>query len=107
MTSATDDGTMSTPNRLWLVFRGPRFVDLPMRLLALIMGLTVLIPGSFEIDEPRYMLLLVCAYALIVLSPFFPLATVFVSTGLSLVFVVLYPDLENMWLFAVRGVIGV
>ncbi|WP_141322630.1 hypothetical protein, partial [Brevibacterium aurantiacum] len=97
MTSATDDGTMSTPNRLWLVFRGPRFVDLPMRLLALIMGLTVLIPGSFEIDEPRYMLLLVCAYALIVLSPFFPLATVFVSTGLSLVFVVLYPDLENMW----------
>ncbi|WP_125188302.1 sensor histidine kinase [Brevibacterium aurantiacum] len=97
MTSATDDGTMSTPNRLWLVFRGPRFVDLPMRLLAPIMGLTVLIPGSFEIDEPRYMLLLVCAYALIVLSPFFPLATVFVSTGLSLVFVVLYPDLENMF----------
>lgn len=97
MTSAMDDGTMSTPNRLWLVLRGPRFVDLPIRLLALIMGLTVLIPGSFESDEPRYMVLLVCAYALIVASPFLPLMTVFVSTGLSLVFVVSYPDLENMF----------
>ena len=97
MASAADDGTMSALNRLWLVFRGPRFVDLPMRLLALIMGLTVLIPGSFEIEEPRYMVLLVFAYALLILSPFFPLATVFVSTGLSLVFVVPYPDLENMF----------
>ncbi|SMX97482.1 Signal transduction histidine kinase [Brevibacterium sp. 239c] len=97
MTSALDDGNRSGTARLWQLLRGPRFVDFPIRLLALILGLTVLIPGSFEIAEPRYMTLLICAYALIIISPFLPLATVFVSTGLSLVFVVAYPDLENMF----------
>ena len=97
MTSASEDGFRSTLTRIWGFIRGPRFVDLPIRLLALIMGLTVLVPGSFEIDEPRYLALLVFAYALIILAPFLPLVTVFVSTGLSLVFVVFYPDLENMF----------
>lgn len=97
MASATDDGSRNGPAQLWQLLRGPRFVDFPIRLLALIMGLTVLIPGSFEIEEPRYMVLLVCAYALIVLSPFLPLITVFFTTGLSLVFVMAYPDLENMF----------
>ena len=97
MTSASEDNSRSTLSRVWGCIRGPRFVDLPIRLLALIMGLTVLVPGSFEIDEPRYMVFLVVAYALIILAPFLPLATVFVSTALSLVFVVFYPDLENMF----------
>lgn len=97
MTSASEDGFRGTLTRVWGCIRGPRFVDLPIRLLALIMGLTVLVPGSFEIDEPRYMALLVFAYGLIILAPFLPLATVFASTGLSLVFVAFYPDLENMF----------
>lgn len=97
MTSASGDNFTSALARVWAFFRGPRFVDLPIRLLALIMGLTVLVPGSFEIDEPRYLVLIVFAYALIVLAPFVPLVTVFVSTVLSLEFVVPYPDLENMF----------
>lgn len=97
MTSSSEDGSTSALARAWGFIRGPRFVDLPIRLLALIMGLTLLVPGAFEIDEPRYLVLIIFAYALIVIAPFVPLVTVFVSTGLSIVFVVPYPDLENMF----------
>ena len=97
MTSPSEDGSTSALARAWFFLRGPRFVDLPIRLLALIMALTVLVPGSFEIDDPRYMVLLVIAYALFIPASFLPFATAIASTGMSLVFVVLYPDLENMF----------
>ncbi|MGO2035750.1 MAG: hypothetical protein ACTH2U_04665 [Brevibacterium sp.] len=97
MTSLREDSSMSAPDRVWRFLRGPRFVDLPIRLLALILCLTVLVPGSFEITEPRYVALLIGAYALFVFAPFLPLVTALVSTGLSIVFVALYPDLENMF----------
>lgn len=97
MSSVSEEGPRSTSARVVSFIRGPRFVDLPIRLLALIMGLTVLIPGSFEIDEPRYVMLIVFAYALFLVAPFLPLATGLISTGLSLAFVALYPDLENMF----------
>lgn len=97
MTSSSEDGSTSALARAWGFIRGPRFVDLPIRLLALIMGLTVLVPGAFENDEPRYLVLIIFAYALIAIAPFVPLVTVFVSTGLSVVFVVPYPDFENMF----------
>lgn len=76
---------------------GPRFIDLPIRLLAFIMGLTILVPGSFEITEPRYAGLLILAYGLIVLAGFLPLSIVIASTGLGIAFSTLYPDLENMF----------
>ncbi|MGC2939268.1 hypothetical protein [Brevibacterium sp. FAM 24638] len=97
MTSVSDEGSASTSVRGMSLIRGPRFVDLPIRLLALIMGLTVLIPGSFEIDEPRYVMLIIVAYALFFLAPFMPLLAGLLSTGLSLIFVMFYPDLENMF----------
>lgn len=97
MTSARDDSSMSAASRVWRFLRGPRFVDLPIRLLALILGLTVLVPGSFEIAEPRYAALLIGAYALFFFAPFLPLVTALLSSGLSIVFIGIYPDLENMF----------
>lgn len=100
MTSEIDGATgtsASVPARLWHFLRGPRFIDLPIRLLALIMGLTILVPGSFEITEPRYAGLLVLAYGLIVLAAFLPLSIVIATTGLGIGFSMLYPDLENMF----------
>lgn len=97
MTSAIDDSAMSVPARVWRFLRGPRFIDLPIRLLALIMSLTILVPGAFEIVEPRYATFLVVAYALILLAAFVPLTTVIASTGLGILFSPLYPDLENMF----------
>ncbi|MGO3023268.1 MAG: hypothetical protein ACTIIH_08520 [Brevibacterium sp.] len=100
MTSEIDGATgtsASVPARLWRFLRGPRFIDLPIRLLALIMGLTILVPGSFEITEPRYAGLLVLAYGLIVLAAFLPLSIVVATTGLGIGFSMLYPDLENMF----------
>lgn len=97
MTSVSEEWSRSTSARVVSFIRGPRFVDLPIRLLALIMGLTVLIPGSFEIDEPRYLMLIIFAYALFFLAPFLPLATGLIATGLSHTFVAFYPDLENMF----------
>ncbi|WP_152346880.1 hypothetical protein [Brevibacterium sp. CFH 10365] len=100
MTSEIDGSTgssASVPARVWNCLRGPRFIDLPIRLLALIMGLTILVPGSFEITEPRYSALLILAYGLIVLASFLPLSIVVATTGLGIVFSMLYPDLENMF----------
>lgn len=100
MTSEIDSATgtsASVPARVWHFLRGPRFIDLPIRLLALIMGLTILVPGSFEITEPRYAGLLILAYGLIVLAAFLPLSIVIATTGLGIVFSMLYPDLENMF----------
>lgn len=91
------DGSTGVPSRVWNFLRGPRFIDLPIRLLALIMGLTILVPGSFEITEPRYSTLLILAYALIVLASFLPLSIVIATTGLGIAFSMLYPDLENMF----------
>lgn len=100
MTGEIDSATgtsASVPARLWHFLRGPRFIDLPIRLLALIMGLTILVPGSFEITEPRYAGLLILAYGLIVLAGFLPLSIVIATTGLGIGFSMLYPDLENMF----------
>ncbi len=100
MTSEIDGSTgssASVPARVWHFLRGPRFIDLPIRLLALIMGLTILVPGSFEITEPRYSALLILAYGLIVLASFLPLSIVIATTGLGIVFSMVYPDLENMF----------
>lgn len=100
MTSEIDSATgtsASVPARVWHFLRGPRFIDLPIRLLALIMGLTILVPGSFEITEPRYAGLLILAYGLIVLAGFLPLSIVIATTGLGIAFSMLYPDLENMF----------
>lgn len=100
MTSEIDSATgtsASVPARVWHFLRGPRFIDLPIRLLALIMGLTILVPGSFEITEPRYAGLLILAYGLIVLAGFLPLSIVIATTGLGIGFSMLYPDLENMF----------
>ncbi|WP_166973914.1 sensor histidine kinase [Brevibacterium atlanticum] len=97
MTTAIDGSSMSVPARVWRFLRGPRFIDLPIRLLALIMGLTILVPGSFEIAEPRYAAFLILAYGFIVLAAFLPLSIVIAATGLGMVFSQLYPDLENMY----------
>ncbi|UVI35544.1 histidine kinase [Brevibacterium spongiae] len=97
MTSATDGSAGSVPARVWQFLRGPRFIDLPIRLLALIMGLTILVPGSFETTEPLYSGLLILAYALIVVAAFLPLTTVIAATGLGVVFSQLFPDLQNMF----------
>lgn len=100
MTGEIDSATgtsASVPDRVWHFLRGPRFIDLPIRLLALIMGLTILVPGSFEITEPRYAGLLILAYGLIVLAGFLPLSIVIATTGLGIGFSMLYPDLENMF----------
>jgi signal transduction histidine kinase len=97
MSTEIDSSTASVPARVWRFLRGPRFIDLPIRLLALIMGLTILVPGSFESTEPRYVAFLILAYCLIVLAAFLPLTIVIVTTGFGLIFSQLYPDLENMF----------
>lgn len=61
------------------------------------MGLTALVPGAFELDEPLYVALTALAYVLIVVAPFLPFTAVISSAVLSGVFLWQYPDFENMF----------
>lgn len=96
MRSTTVDRPEGRGPAVWRFLRGPRFVDLPIRAFALVMGLTALVPGAFELDEPLYVALTAAAYVLIVLAPFLPFTVVVASAVLSGVFLWQYPDFENM-----------
>ena len=97
MGATTDERPEGRWARVWGFLRGPRFVDLPIRALALIMGLTVLVPGSFETDEPLYVGLLIAAYALLIVTPFAPRTVALIATAAGIGYLWLYPDLENMF----------
>ncbi|GAA1616188.1 hypothetical protein GCM10009700_00590 [Brevibacterium sanguinis] len=97
MGATTDERPEGRWARVWGFLRGPRFVDLPIRALALIMGLTVVVPGSFETDEPLYVGLLIAAYALLIVTPFAPRTVALIATAAGIGYLWLYPDLENMF----------
>lgn len=98
MRALTEDGSGARGSTsVWRFLRGPRFVDLPIRAFALVMGLTALVPGAFELDEPLYVVLTALAYVLIVVAPFLPFTVVISSAVLSGVFLWQYPDFENMF----------
>ena len=96
MRATTVDRPEGRGSAVWRFLRGPRFVDLPLRAFALVMGLTAFVPGAFELDEPLYVALTAAAYVLIVVAPFLPLSVVVASAALSGVFLWQYPDFENM-----------
>src|SRR6218665_3530252 len=77
----------------WLV--GPRFIDLPIRALAMINALTGLLPGSPESDEPLYLLFHYGSRLLFLVAAFFPIWAGPISVGLFITFMAVFPDFLN------------
>lgn len=74
---------------------GPRIVDLPIRLLVMIVAVTGLLPGSFESDDPLYIVLSVIAMMSTVAATYIPTITAAVAVCLYLVFAFRFPELLN------------
>lgn len=74
---------------------GPRFIDPPIRALALIFALSGLVPGAAESDEGGYLLFFATSLALFVVAAFRPLIAGFACIGLHLAFTLVYPIFLN------------
>jgi len=77
----------------WLI--GPRFIDLPIRALALINALTGLLPGAAESDEPLYLLFHFGSRALFLVAAFLPFWGGLLAVVLFIGFMTLFPDFLN------------
>lgn len=80
------------------VFRrlfGPRLIDLPIRLLVFIVAITGLMPGSFESEDPRYVMLSVVALGLMITATYVPKLTATVAAILFLLFALVLPEFLN------------
>lgn len=80
---------------------GPRIVDLPIRLLVMIVVITGLMPGAFESTEPLYVGFSLSALVLMVASTYIPTATAVVAVPLYVTFALLFPQLLNPFLQAI------
>lgn len=74
---------------------GPRFIDVPIRALALIIALAVTFPGSAESNEPLYLVLNYSSYALIVVASFIPVRAAILAAILFLGSLSIYPEYLN------------
>lgn len=86
-------GARGTRILRWLI--GPRFIDLPIRALALMNALTGLLPGAAESDEPLYLLFHYGSRLSFLVAAFFPFWAGPMSVALFLVFMALFPDFLN------------
>lgn len=74
---------------------GPRFVDGPIRAIALVLCLSGLMPGAAETHEPGYLTMLYLASALIVVSAVRPRIGALLAACGFVAFLALYPDYLN------------
>ncbi|MCI2266675.1 hypothetical protein [Sediminivirga luteola] len=85
--------------RLWQravrLIRGERFIDPPVRALALVLGLVGFLPSALETEAPFYVLLHAAANLLIIAAAFCPGAAAGAAAALYLTFLWTYPGLLN------------
>lgn len=74
---------------------GTRFIDIPLRVLALLIAISAVLPGATEGHEPLYLFLFYASSLLLVLSAFFPASTAAVVSCLFLVHILVYPEYLN------------
>lgn len=86
------DGIWQRLRRLLL---GRRFIDLPIRAIALLLVLTAFMPGATESDDPLYLTLFWGSQALILTATFFPGWSTIAGVTLYLVHLVLFPGYLN------------
>lgn len=81
--------------RVWQKLRGPRFIDLPIRAIALFIGLIAMLPTAHESSDTSYAALRILAGLLIIMAPYAP-ATI-AGSGLVLycVHALAFPALLN------------
>ena len=75
--------------------RGPRFVDLPIRLVLLLLAVGGVAPSAFESEHLLYVAFSVLASVLVVVVGFFPLGAGTIGLAAALIFSVLFPDYLN------------
>ena len=80
-----------TRMRRWLA--GPRYIDLPIRLLLCVVAVISGLPISRESSEPFYVVLDVCAALVIGMSAFAPIPAGLIATALFFVQSATYPEL--------------
>lgn len=74
---------------------GSQFVDAPLRVLALVLAISSVLPGAAESREPMYLVLFYLSSALIILAAFYPGRSVIVGVGLFVAHLVMYPEFLN------------
>ncbi|HMR47961.1 MAG TPA: hypothetical protein PKE40_01745 [Arachnia sp.] len=86
------DGVWSRLRRLLL---GRRFIDLPIRAIALLLVLTAFMPGTTESDDPLYLALFWGSQGLVLAATFFPGWSAIAGVALYLVHLALFPSYLN------------
>lgn len=80
----------------WISFmRGPRFVDLPFRVLLLLISVAGLMPAAMESSNPQYVAFQVLGAILIVSVCFVPLTAGLMGLVLFVVFGITFPEFVN------------
>lgn len=82
----------------WETLRGPRMVDLPIRVLLLVLSVSTVLDPIFDSPSPLYLALFYAAIVGQALVAFWPTAVGLVAYGLYLVYPFLYPDALNSFL---------
>lgn len=77
----------------WLA--GPRFIDLPIRALAVFYALTAFLPSATESQDPLYLVFFYGARALYLVATFLPFSAGLAGMALLLVFMALFPEYLN------------
>lgn len=74
---------------------GSRFVDVPLRVLALMLGTSSALPSAAESSEPLYLVLFYLSSALIILAAFYPGRSAVAGVGLFVAHLILFPEFLN------------
>lgn len=77
----------------WLI--GRRAVDLPMRLVGVLLAATAIMPGAVEAQEPVFLLLFFISRLLLIAAPFAPAAAGALAGGFFLLHLFMEPTLLN------------
>lgn len=77
------------------LLRGPRYIDLPFRVLLLIIAAVGLTPASLETSDPIYLVLQILAAVLTVSVCFVPLSAGVIGLVAFIVFALMFPEFVN------------
>lgn len=81
--------------RVFDMLIGQRFIDLPIRVLAVIVAVSAVTPGSVEGREPGYLALFYISSALLIVSSFVPTTAAMIIACLFVVHMLAYPGYLN------------
>ncbi|PXA77069.1 sensor histidine kinase [Auritidibacter sp. NML100628] len=85
----------SSLKRLTRYLRGPRYIDLPFRVLLLIIAVAGVTPDSLETNDPSYLAFQILAAVLVVGVCFIPATAGFLGFAAFAVFAIVFPYLVN------------